>query len=412
MDLFGKHLENINYVIENFYKEANNNLAANFTQKLGNLLNIQLTDNDVINWLRLNDIIFIISKPKQWTYYNKYNLLLNGVMELILLKDKISLQDIMNDISGTPDFTIKKEILLHKTNKIPNMYLYYYTKDYEKIEDLQQKFQFRYMYLLHYLNRKLREKGLNLLKNNYKLERIYQDIEVNKSNILNMEKIFDTVPKDLGYGASGIAYDVGKNKVLKLFSEKYIYDKALEAIERLHKNPIIADTEAMIYDTGYLGKFAGIDVYYYVMEKMTPVRNIVTPKNKKSISLILRAVISELKHLINFTFQIVFEDIKIKFNSENKNLLEINEEINKMVLILKRELLKDNFLVKDLFNLDKTYNLQKNWLDNFIKEVIMKYLTSRTDLHIGNLGLNNVQNLRYFDPTHPSWKEDINYILD
>ena len=57
-------------------------------------------------------------------------------------------------------------------------------------------------------------------------------------------------------------------------------------------------------------------------------------------------------------------------------------------------------------------NLNKTWLQSFVEEILMKYLTGRTDLHLGNLGVTSYGELRYFDPSFANWNSDINIVED
>lgn len=77
------------------------------------------------------------------------------------------------------------------------------------------------------------------------------------------------------------------------------------------------------------------------------------------------------------------------------------KEIREIVLALKDEL-KQNQEIKDkIEKASKQFDLDQNWLEGFLKEIIMKFLTRRTDLHTGNLGITKHRKLRYFDPAHP-----------
>jgi len=52
--------------------------------------------------------------------------------------------------------------------------------------------------------------------------------------------------------------------------------------------------------------------------------------------------------------------------------------------------------------------LKDNWLELYIEEVIMKYLTGRTDLHMGNIGVTGYGELRYYDPAYGGHESEIN----
>jgi len=56
----------------------------------------------------------------------------------------------------------------------------------------------------------------------------------------------------------------------------------------------------------------------------------------------------------------------------------------------------------------QSLKLDSNWLLKFIEEVIAKSTSFRGDLHMGNLGINNNGELRYFDPYHEDHEYGIN----
>lgn len=96
------------------------------------------------------------------------------------------------------------------------------------------------------------------------------------------------------------------------------------------------------------------------------------------------------------------KDLEYSSKIESK----VNELSDLMVKTLYSSLsFKDK---NDIELFSKQFNLKPNWLKTFAEEVLMKYLTNRTDLHTGNLGITEYGLLRYFDP---SFKEPISEIV-
>lgn len=382
---------NMHLTINNFFKLAEDQYLELFANKLGNLINKDISIENVQKWLEYNNIQNF--KNLFWAHINfKYNLLINSKenIHMIISLNKINLPLIMNAIKFNPGVTVKEEKLLNKKENIPNLYLYIFELENKRIEDLNKKNDYRFKYLIDFIE----SYGLSLYTTETQLN---DSINYNKQNIENMEKLFNYAPKELGRGDSGIAYDIGKNKVLKLFKDLHIYNKALEAMERLHKQPKLADTEAMIYDAGYLGKFVDIYVYYYIMEKLEPANQ------DLDIDQLITDIIFYMQEQINFSKSKYFSYLKLRFNEiikSNDTFDDIIAEINNISVLISIKL-KNDKKFNNIEIITEKYNLNNNWLNLFIKEIIMKYLTGRTDLHIGNLGITKNRKLRYFDPAHP-----------
>ena len=68
-----------------------------------------------------------------------------------------------------------------------------------------------------------------------------------------------------------------------------------------------------------------------------------------------------------------------------------------------------NYLGNTAFDyIESAEDLRSDWLESLAEEFIMKYLTGRTDLHAGNIGLTQYGNFRYFDPAYSHWTSNIN----
>lgn len=233
-------------------------------------------------------------------------------------------------------------------------------------------------------------------------EDIDQFLTENKEAINKLKSSFEQQPVVLGEGADGITFSIGSDLVLKIFTEEHSYNKAKEAQERLWKNPKAARTEAMIYDVGVLGQIYSFPLYYYIIQKMKPVFNNLTSDTEIIIDLIVNNVFK----FIAENKKDIFYPLKQSFNKE-PNLPKLNNTIKSISRALSLQILEYvgesdtkhvRQDVKNTFNI----NLRQNWVSRFVEEIIMKYLTSRTDLHIGNVGVTSDGYLRYFDPAHPS----------
>jgi hypothetical protein len=229
----------------------------------------------------------------------------------------------------------------------------------------------------------------------------------NKSSFDRIAHFINKRPQYLGGGADGDAYDIGGDLVLKLFRNRTSYEAALKAIDRLHKDPDLARTEAMIYDAGVLGSHDDEDIYYYVIQKMIPVHDklgeyaddLLTSVSEfigTKVSSLNRDKLRTLKHYIN----------------DPKYRPQILNEVSRLVNVIEKavheELLDGDASDEKLYAIQQDGQLKDNWLRLYIEEIIVKYLTSRTDLHLGNLGITNSGELRYFDPSYGNWVSKLN----
>jgi len=227
----------------------------------------------------------------------------------------------------------------------------------------------------------------------------------------NKAKIDKTVPASpipqvLGKGKDGIALQIAGNLVFKIFLNDGAYLDAKDAMERLHTDPTVAKTEAMIYDVGTFGKFLNVQLYYYIIEKMIPIT-----EQSKEVSVYLNDIVKSIIKEIHLNKK-KWEELKIDFlNPETREEAKrfLKTEISQTIFAVKRV----NKESVDFFNQNAELRLKSTWLSSLVEEIFMKYLTSRTDVHFGNLGITNFGEFRYFDPSHSKSKDRImNAVVD
>lgn len=222
----------------------------------------------------------------------------------------------------------------------------------------------------------------------------------NKKKVDKIRAMFQSNPQRLGGGADGVAFSIGSDKILKLFRDKFSYEKALKAVDRLHKYPELAKTEAMIYDIGVLGEYQDRPVYYYVMERMKTVRSL-DQSSQDSVTTIAREVAAIIKKVKASQLK----SLKLQIEDPDKHKA-IKEAVKTFSQNIAGQL--NVYLKSHIDNLENNLDLKRGWLETFIEELIMKYLTSRTDLHMGNLGVTQQGELRYFDPAYSDWVSNLN----
>lgn len=220
-------------------------------------------------------------------------------------------------------------------------------------------------------------------------------IEQNKDKINKLRSLFQNIPRRLGVGentSDGVAFSIGPNMVLKIFKSKLAFEKATAAMERLHKNPMLAKTEAMIYDTGILGEFDDKMIFYYIMEKMVPVRKL-NPELETYLQSIRSFILDYIDDNKNY-----WDDLKPLVNdpaSANKIKSLVDRGANHI-----SNYIKSSGIDESIEEIEKLVKLKSNWIKLLAEEMLMKYITGRTDLHLGNLGVTNYGEFRYFDPAY------------
>lgn len=229
-----------------------------------------------------------------------------------------------------------------------------------------------------------------------------------------IRKWFKYEPKKLGGGSDGTAWDIGDRRILKIFSDSVSYNHALQAMDRIHNNPSLAKTEAMIYDVGQIGKFNNYPIYFYVMERMAPVTEI--SGLKENLRHVVSSIVSKIYKERDFWREIKKKDFKndaqliqSKVKEAARRYAEEIKEKDKIILrVIENAYLLNKVKVDKNNPEEHIVPLNKNWLNSLAEEVIVKYLTGRTDLHMGNLGVTAYGDFRYFDPAFEGWNSNVN----
>jgi hypothetical protein len=218
-------------------------------------------------------------------------------------------------------------------------------------------------------------------------------IKENKVTIDKIRRHFAVSnPQVLGQGADGVALAISPSLVLKIFRSEGSLKHALRAMERLHKNPDLAKTEAMIYDAGKLGELNRYSIYYYIIERMKPV-----DKMSSTVYSALARVIDDFR---GGAYSKIDVGKYKRLLKDPKNLPEVKMAIKEAAQILARDVKSRLGDRVKMIEQELDGKIKSDWLESLAEEIIVKYLTGRTDLHMGNIGFTGYGHFRYYDPVY------------
>jgi hypothetical protein len=377
----------------NFIRNAEFDMFFMLRNAIKDLLsrsNIYITKEDFAVWIENNSIINNLIKNHQYWAISKYQ----GKYYLVSYIEGDLYGWITLDSNVPIDCDVNSEHLLTSYKNIPSMWLWIGTLTKELPIEASD------VNLAHnsFIIDALRRLSPFLAKPNITNKDLVSFIKENSSKISDIRKHLSGQPEYLGSGSDGVAYSINNNMVLKIFLDGRAYSAAIQAIDRLHENPLLAKTEAMIYDANVLGNLYGEHIYYYIIEKMTPVMSYT---KSDYIEEILELIVFHIEHYYNKELR----KLKLLINDDSKSKI-----ISETTLLIAKNIInkisdKHSKLIEIILN---SFQLNDNWLLSLTEEIIMKYLTGRTDLHTGNIGVTQYGNLRYFDPAFSKWTSKIN----
>lgn len=385
------------------YAEQNIDLhdfASDMVGILTDLLNFDMSLEEVNKWININkDIInkfnltnSIYNDGSEFRFTSEdnevYFISINSNSDLFLILSE-SL-DYLKDHGSYFNFNVKESLIFNKYNQIPNIYgtLAVVSKKQKILQDKTYKTLIHYLWIIEPLH------FLFDLTVDTDYEEIYNFIVSNYDKISKLKNLFKTNPIKLGHGADGVAYEISDRLVIKFFKDPFIYKKVREAQDRLYSNPELAKTEAMIYDVSSLGKINNHNLFYYIIEKVKPVK-----KTNELFYNSIRVVNNKIKEFCLSKFSNIFKDLEDNNKKISKDglILLVNRVLN--------GLKQDKEFKTNIEIINNSGLLADNWLSLYIEEILLKLMTGRTDLHSGNLGISKNKQLRFFDPAHdPSQK--------
>lgn len=387
------------WAIQSLISLGDAQLSEFFIKDLGLLLGQNISPEEFDEWIKKNpafqnylDKEWLITSDKYSSFLEATDPASSNEHEYVYIRIyKSSLP-----VEAKEVLKLKESSLLQGTSTIPTLYFYKVVPLQENVglSTLDKQYH-SYMFLAEALSQLFGTIMDNEFKNKFS-----EFVDKNKDRLSSLFQYMKKAPKFLDKGQDGAVFDLGSNYILKIFKDKKSYQDALSSMHRLHKNPELAKTEAMIYDVGDLGVFDNKQIFFYIIEKMTPARSL-----PKEILNPLIHIVSDIIKNINFQkdYWRPLKDIM----HEREQIGMIKQKVTEGAAAISSSI--ENSLGKEITAINQNLNLRNDWLPSLVEEILMKYLTNRTDLHMGNLGLTNYGNFRYFDPGYSGLTSEFNY---
>jgi hypothetical protein len=366
-------------ILSSIYKRKINKIGEESVIVDNNLISFlkqhRADENDIKNWISANKTVLNQLNNINWVVGYDKNMLIGSY------KNK-SYYVYWYKSTARKDTVIIAHLI--GSGNIKPLSVHQYIDDEGGLSHAHSKTIGHFGFLVPFIGRVIGTKDTQKLK-----ETTEKFINDNRDTLNRIRSQFQTEPKELGRGSDGIAYSIGKDRVLKLFKSRDAYEAAVNAIQRLWKQPESAVTEAMIYDAGAFNLIGGIHhSYYYIIEKMQPAEEI------NNIDILIKELKEHAREIINTNGW-------NKFYFDSSVSSKIAPEIRQASEIIDRDMRQDQKgLILLIERQTESYNLKSNWLAKLVEEIIWKLITKRTDLGSRNLGITPNGEFRYFDPAY------------
>lgn len=389
LSVHGTHVSDSSYLLR-AYADLYGIVSSYFRTSLSNLVGKFTDDPTLEKWIEKNAVIKSLLKMI-WTddVYPTHRMVTLDVRKQPATILVISKQPIQNLEESQVTF-------LQGEGVIPSLYLYegieHKKRDSKTMERLPADLAHDEFIVTAIV------KLLNYPYDDIMFKQSKKFIYDNIGTINKIRRFFKAPPVFLGGGVDGVVFSIGAGYVLKIFQDTHSYQEAVKAMERLHNNPKLAKTEAMIYDVGLLGNFHNRPLYYYIMEQMVPANSI------------SQGFTDSLRTIVSRTFTEIFKNHKKEIKSL-KDIISNPKTIVDYESLIKNMVRQVSDVVRaqsgtEISELEAVEDLRSTWLDSLVEELIMKFITRRVDLHMGNIGVTNYGEFRYFDPAHANHTTD------
>lgn len=274
-------------------------------------------------------------------------------------------------------YIVKSRSILKGSPPFPTLYLFAMEEEEEAVEFPQQTtgYEFAAEAIIEIFH--LRADSVH---SSIWMQDIVEYIKTNKSALDKLRSRFNTMPRRVGAGSDGVVFSIGMDRVLKLFRDPSAYRAAVAAMHRVFKGHSMGAHEVLIDDVGQLGTFDSLPVYYYIMEKVIPADNALSFDGLNELQAVL---VSIKEHLL-------------KHRGEIERLRAIRRHVGNAMAYIGLAAQNISKSVRQTAHSSVAFidnelgeHLRKDWLEKLVEEMLVKYMTNRTDLATRNIGWTN-----------------------
>lgn len=219
---------------------------------------------------------------------------------------------------------------------------------------------------------------------------IFEFVETNKTAIDKLRRRFTHEPTYINAGSDGAVFIIGPDRILKLFKDASAYRAAVDAMGRVFKGHQTGKTEAYVDDAGMLGTFYDSPVYYYVQERMETLTDLFA--DDLDAGGYMGEILKEVKDEF-YRNKPILERLRKLVN--HPRMPEATKTIATRIAGRVKRYIADRIKYVEAVLGDR---VRQDWFERLVEEMVVKYATGRTDLHMGNIGLTGNGLMRYFDP--------------
>jgi hypothetical protein len=223
-------------------------------------------------------------------------------------------------------------------------------------------------------------------------------------------------PKYVGSGLYGTVWDIGNDRLLKIYGLGSDQEKTDLAREMVFEGAQYAENEVMIYASGKFLLDDPSDWMRYgwkVMERLINDDELskIDKDALDELERILEQIEGEIEEVLRVNrgplyehvkrfihLGISYEEVQARDTDEEKKFLakSLGESgVKRSINVITDNIIKglrdsdygDDVTIEETNDITKVFDLNPNWFKELVRQMLILTLTDRTDTHIGNVGI-------------------------